>query len=190
MVFWFSIVVLCANRKQAPLTWMRATQTGLYSTGKGSGSGSGSGFGDDDFGDDDLLDALMTGGVESGYAVATPIEPMAAPPKLSELPRIVPDVPLDPPFTPDIPVTPAVYPGTPESFLGIPDTYDTPAPVDIDPEIAFVPKPVDIKRRLLSLCKSSHLACGTFNHGNAIEASADVILTRTFLSLLTCSENH
>ncbi|KAF9928728.1 37S ribosomal protein, mitochondrial [Linnemannia zychae] len=58
-------VALRTTQTQLSRTWMRASQVGMYSTGKGSGSGAG---------EDDMLDAMMAG-MDSDFKVPTPATP-------------------------------------------------------------------------------------------------------------------
>ncbi|KAG0236833.1 ribosomal protein S2, flavodoxin-like domain-containing protein [Mortierella sp. GBAus27b] len=124
---------LRVNQTQGPRTWARATQGALYSTGKESGP---------DDGDDDLLDAMMAN-IEHDYVVATPADQAAATPKLSYL------------SSTSIPSEASTTPATsaaPQSTSTTSDANVTPeVGGGADPEVAFVPRPVDIQRRLEAL---------------------------------------
>ncbi|KAF9365998.1 37S ribosomal protein, mitochondrial [Mortierella sp. NVP85] len=123
--------------KHASRTWMRTTQTGLYSTGKGS---------DFDDGDDDLLDAMMVG-MESDFAVATPTEPVISTPKLSELSPS----PTEPKASSDSPANLETL-ATSATSSAAPDIHVPPAAqANVEKDTAFTARPVDIEKRLRAL---------------------------------------
>jgi len=158
---------------------MRATQAGLYSTGKGSGF---------DDGDDDLLDAMMVG-MESDFAVATPTEPASSTPKLSELSSS----PTEPKAPSDSSATLETL-ATSATSSAVSDTHVPPAAqANVEKDTAFTARPVDIEKRLKALCKfflverTMGIMDQINERGKLLQVIVDLALTRLTLHLFHSS---